>query len=56
VRVAELREQGEQDARLRFYCRTKGEGPDRKRWYHVEVRRGKAGDFEIEDPSRELDF
>lgn len=56
VRVAELREAGEHDARLRFYCRTNGEGPNRKRWYHVEVRRGRAGGKAIEDPSRELDF
>lgn len=56
VRVAELRESGESDAALRFYCRTQGEGPQRRRWYHVEVRRGKAGGDAIEDPSRELDF
>lgn len=56
VRVAELREAGEEDAALRFYCRTQGDGPQRRRWYHVEVRRGKAGGYEIEDPSRELDF
>lgn len=56
ARVAELREQGESDAALRFYCRTSGTGLERRRWYHVEVRRGKAGGFEIEDPSRELDF
>lgn len=56
VRVAELREAGESDAALRFYCRTQGEGPQRRRWYHVEVRRGKAGGNAIEDPSRELDF
>lgn len=56
ARVAELREAGEHDARLRFYCRSSGEGPERRRWYHVEVRRGRAGGFEIEDPSRRLDF
>jgi len=56
ARVAELREQGESDAALRFYCRSSGTPPNRRRWYHVEVRRGKAGGYEIEDPSRELDF
>lgn len=56
VRVAQLREAGEEDAALRFYCRSQGEGSDRRRWYHVEVRRGAAGGGEIEDPSRRLDF
>jgi hypothetical protein len=55
-RVAELHEAGELDATLRYYVRSDGEGPDRRRWYHVEVRRGKAGGREIEDPSRRLDF
>jgi hypothetical protein len=55
-RVAELRESGESDAALRFYCRSQGDGASRRRWYHVEVRRGAAGGSEIEDPSRELDF
>lgn len=60
-RVAELREAGETDAALRYYVRSdkvpndRG-GFDTRRWYHVEVRRGKAGGFEIEDPSRRLDF
>lgn len=53
-RVAELRELcGDSKARLRFYCRTRGSGPKRQRWYHVEVRRG---DGEIEDPSRMLEY
>jgi hypothetical protein len=56
ARVAELRELGEDDAALRYYCRSDGEGQNRRRWYHVEVRRGAAGGREIEDPSRRLDF
>lgn len=56
ARVAELRELGEDDAALRYYCRSDGEGPSLRRWYHVEVRRGAAGGREIEDPSRRLDF
>ena len=55
-RVAELREAGEDDAALRYYCRSDGVEPNRRRWYHVEVRRGAAGGHEIEDPSRRLDF
>lgn len=57
-RVAELREDGEEDAALRYYVRSdKPPGtPDRRRWYHVEVRRGARGDRAIEDPSRRLDF
>jgi hypothetical protein len=56
ARVAELREQGETDATLRYYVRSDGVEPNRRRWYHVEVRRGAAGGREIEDPSRRLDF
>lgn len=54
-RVAELRESGDSKARLRFFCRTRGErtDPKRQRWYHVQVRRG---DGEIEDPSRMLEY
>lgn len=53
-RVAELRELlGDSKARLRFYCRTRGAGPRRQRWYHVEVRRGNG---DIEDPSRMLEY
>lgn len=54
-RVAELREGGDEKAKLRFYCRTQGDprDPKRRRWYHVQVRRG---DGEIEDPSRLLEF
>jgi hypothetical protein len=57
-RVAELREQGETDAALRYYVRSDGEPgtPNRRRWYHVEVRRGARGGRDIEDPSRRLDF
>lgn len=57
-RVAELREQGEEDAQLHFYLRTIGEqwDPTRQRWYHVEVRRGARGSRAIEDPSRRLEF
>lgn len=56
ARVAELREAGEHDAQLHYYVRSDGDGPYRRRWYHVEVRRGAAGGREIEDPSRRLDF
>ena len=58
VRVAELREAGEKDAGLRYYVRSDGPPgtPGRRRWYHVEVRRGARGGREIEDPSRRLDF
>lgn len=61
ARVAELREQGEEDAALRYYVRTEeGIGsdgkPQKRRWYHVEVRRGAAAGRAIEDPSRRLDF
>ena len=56
MRVAELQEQGETDAALRYYVRSDGEGKERRRWYHVEVRRGARGGHEIEDPSRVLDF
>ena len=58
ARVAELRHAGEEDATLRYYLRSdKPPGtPNRRRWYHVEVRRGKRGGGEIEDPSRRLDF
>lgn len=58
ARVAELRHGGEKDAMLRYYLRSdKPPGtPNRRRWYHVEVRRGKRGGGEIEDPSRRLDF
>lgn len=57
-RVAELRHAGEEDAMLRYYLRSdKPPGtPNRRRWYHVEVRRGKRGGGDIEDPSRRLDF
>lgn len=57
-RVAELQYAGEHDAALRYYLRSdKPAGtPNRRRWYHVEVRRGKRGGGEIEDPSRRLDF
>lgn len=57
-RVAELQYAGESDAALRYYLRSdKPPGtPNRRRWYHVEVRRGKRGGGEIEDPSRRLDF
>lgn len=59
IRVAWLRELGgEPDAALRYYVRSDGEPgtPNRRRWYHVEVRRGARGDRAIEDPSRRLDF
>lgn len=57
ARVAWLRELGgEPDAALRYYVRSDGEGEGRRRWYHVEVRRGAKGGREIEDPSRRLDF
>jgi hypothetical protein len=53
--VAERREHGDPKARLRFFCRTKGDrsDPHRLRSYHVEVRNG---DGEIQDPSRWLEF
>lgn len=59
ARVAWLREmEGEEDASLRYYVRSDSPPgtPNRKRWYHVEVRRGRAGGRNIEDPSRRLDF
>lgn len=58
ARVAELRAAGEEDAALRYYVRSDGPSgmPGRRRWYHVEVRRGSRGGREIEDPSRRLDF
>lgn len=59
IRVAWLRVvENEPDAALRYYVRSDGPPgtPNRRRWYHVEVRRGKAGGREIEDPSRRLDF
>lgn len=51
--VAERREHGDARAALRFYCRTVGEGPERRRFYHVEARDGSG---RIQDPSRLLDF
>lgn len=53
--VAERREHGDPKARLRFYCRTRGDrsDPNRLRSYHVEVRNG---DGTIQDPSRWLEF
>lgn len=51
--VAERREHGDPRARLRFYCRTVGEGPERRRFFHVETRDGSG---RIQDPSRLLDF
>jgi hypothetical protein len=61
VRVAWLRQvEKESDARLRYYVRTHevmvDDKPQKRRWYHVEVRRGARGDRAIEDPSRRLDF
>lgn len=57
-RVAALREEGEEDAALRYYVRSDSPPgtPNRRRWYHVEVRRGARGDRAIEDPSRRLEF
>lgn len=52
-RVAELRELGELGAKLRYFCRTQGTGPERRRGYHVEVRRANGL---IEDPSMLLEF
>lgn len=58
ARVAELREAGEEDAALRYYVRSDAPpgAPNRRRWYHVEVRRGARGGRAVEDPSRRLDF
>lgn len=62
-RIAELRAcAGDPKAHGRFYVRTDGDrwDPMRRRWYHVEVRRGCSRCFpcngEIEDPSRMLEF
>ena len=57
-RVAELREEGEEDAALRYYVRSDAPpgAPNRRSWYHVDVRRGARGDHAIDDPTRRLDF
>lgn len=61
ARVGWLRQmENEPDARLRYYVRSDvllvDGKPQKRRWYHVEVRRGRRGDLAIEDPSRRLDF
>lgn len=52
IRVAQLQELGELDADIRIYWRSPKD--DGSMTMHVQVRRGKAGDYAIEDSSRFL--